>query len=91
MSWKRQYTVEYRAFSGDDGTETRKVYIPMIEDLSDLLTIEILNLVFLYGQNEFQPIKNKRSVSVGDVIIIDENRKYQVDQFGFTPYQEEKN
>lgn len=87
--WKRRYVVEYRAFRSDDGTETRNVYIPEVEDLTDLLTIDILNLIYQYGQNEWQFIPNKRSVSVGDIIVIDQARKYRVDCVGFTPYLEE--
>ena len=30
----------------------------------------MLNLAFQYGQNDFQPIKDRRSVSVGDIIVL---------------------
>jgi hypothetical protein len=43
---------------------------------------EICDLVFHYGQNDFQP-KPIESVSVGDVIRLGEGR-FRVDSIGFT-------
>jgi hypothetical protein len=64
--------------------EIRKVDVPADELTGD--TISDCELVFKYGQNDFQPQENCRSVSVGDVIRIPvgENIKlYKVAMVGF--------
>ena len=42
---------------------------------------EKLNMIYMYGQNDFQP-KSTPSVSVGDVIFFDDD-KYIVKRMGF--------
>lgn len=70
---------------GDPG-ETRTVTVPDNEWTTD--TNKTLELVFHYGQNDFQP-QNHPSVSVGDIIELD-NVRWLVRPFGFlglTPEQ----
>lgn len=51
---------------------------------ADTVSIEdILEKIFHYGQNDFQPIKGSPSVSVGDIIYFLE-RKFKVESVGFT-------
>lgn len=48
---------------------------------------ELLEAVFYYGQNDFQPDTSSPSVSVGDVIEIgcgNQSAFYRVDSAGFT-------
>ena len=59
----------------------RLVTVPAEEIKNDL--DELLEQIFYYGQNDFQPSKRHRSVSVGDVIRIFGNL-YRVDDFGFS-------
>jgi hypothetical protein len=49
----------------------------------DLTLPQRLDRVFYYGQNDWQPVRQRPSVSVGDVIRLDGNR-YTVDPAGFT-------
>lgn len=57
--------VELRAFQ-DDGM--RPVVVPIHEwDKATTLSAK-LEVVFKYGQNDFQPLPSFRSVSVGDII-----------------------
>jgi hypothetical protein len=49
----------------------------------DLTTDQKLDHIFYYGQNDFQPLGNHCSVSVGDVIRL-EGKRYRVDAVGFT-------
>jgi hypothetical protein len=59
----------------------RQVEIPQDEFLMAEDELAILELVFKYGQNDFQP-KPFASVSVGDVIRF-RGRRYAVSAFGF--------
>lgn len=52
-------------------------------------TDAILNLVYHYGQNDFQPIYNKPSVSVGDVIELD-GKYWMVAPIGFKSITQEE-
>lgn len=54
---------------------------------TDLTTDEKLDHIFYYGQNDFQPATNRRSVSVGDIIRL-EGRRYRVDAVGFNEIPE---
>lgn len=58
--------------------------IRMVEVSDDLWTDDVqknLDLVFQYGQNDFQP-KNHPSVSVGDIVELD-NQFYLIRPIGF--------
>lgn len=69
----------------------RKVTIPDAEigtdDQFNLTTEDVLDLVFKWGQNDFQPQHNLPSVSVGDVIRIPDGcggwDAYRVEPVGF--------
>lgn len=68
--------VEMLAFGNG---EIREVEVPDGEVTSDV--DQMLELVFHYGQNDFQP-KNHPSVSVGDVVRLN-NERYAVAGLGF--------
>ena len=75
-------TIEVIQFNFNKG-QTRKVEIPTeSNELND-----ILNEVFHYGQNDFQP-QNSPSVSVGDVILFNDER-HVVKGFGFEKLTDE--
>ena len=85
--------VEMQAF-GD--TKIRTVVIPAAEGVGqatespfwrDLTRDQKLDHIFYYGQNDFQPVANHRSVSVGDIIRL-EGKRYRVDAVGFTEIPE---
>ena len=59
--------------------EIRTVEIPDREYKDDY---DILETVYYYGQNDIQK-QNTRSVSMDDIIVID-NNEYKVDLIGFT-------
>ena len=63
-----------------NGGVIRNVKVPT-EKLKDLEKHLILELVFHYGQNDFQP-QDHPSVSVGDIILYNEER-WMVAGFGF--------
>lgn len=67
-----KFEVEMLAF---EGGKIREVEVPDDDE-------RLLNLVFHYGQNDFQPLPIC-SVSVGDVIRLG-NRKFRVDSLGFS-------
>lgn len=71
-------------------TETRSIDIPR-EEITNVLATEdnivdrILDLTFKYGQNDFQPVSGRRSVSVGDIIEVEVWEEFwRVDSIGFT-------
>jgi hypothetical protein len=81
---------------GLGGEKIRTVVIPVAEGVSqttespfwrDLTTDQKLDYIFYHGQNDFQPVANQRSVSVGDMIRLEGNR-YRVDAVGFTDIPE---
>jgi hypothetical protein len=80
------FKVQMLAF-GNPG-EIRIVDVPenrfIMEDYHDkrVSLDECLQIIFYYGQNDFQPRKHP-SVSVGDVIEFD-NKKYRVEMVGFS-------
>lgn len=85
-----QFKVHMLAF-GNPG-EIRIVDVPenrfIMEDYhNNIVSLdECLQIIFRYGQNDFQPKKHP-SVSVGDVIEFN-NKKYRVDMIGFSEVQE---
>jgi hypothetical protein len=84
------FKVQMLAF-GNPG-EIRIVDVPenrfIMEDYHDkrVSLDECLQIIFYYGQNDFQPRKHP-SVSVGDVIEFD-NKKYRVEMIGFSEVKE---
>ena len=74
--------VQVKLFRFGNG-KSRTVQIPSINGSKT----EILNEVFHYGQNDFQP-QDLPSVSVGDVILIG-GEKHLVKGFGFEPISDE--
>jgi hypothetical protein len=85
--------VEMQAFGGG---RIRTVVIPVAEGAGqttespfwrDLTTDQKLDHISYYGQNDFQPVMNQRSVSVGDVIRL-EGKRYCIDAVGFTEVPE---
>jgi hypothetical protein len=85
--------VEMQAF-GD--LKIRTVVIPAAEGVGqttespfwrDPTTDQKLDHIFSYGQNDFQPVANHCSVSVGDIIRL-EGKRYRVDPVGFTEIPE---
>jgi hypothetical protein len=60
------YKVHMLAFM--DG-EIREVVIS--DDFLPCHTKELLELIYRFGQNDFQPVENRCSVSIGDVAEID--------------------
>lgn len=76
--------IQVQQFRFNDG-QYRNVEVPTSEITSDVFSV--LDLVFHYGQNMFQP-QNAPSVSVGDVINYD-RRYFIVAGFGFTEIKSE--
>lgn len=75
-------TIAFRVFLTSSALSwgTRFVDVPRGEVVaSDLETLEA---IFMYGQNDFQPVAGKPSVSVGDVIEF-ERKLYLVKPVGF--------
>jgi hypothetical protein len=81
--------VEMQAFGGG---RIRTVVIPVAEGpgqatesafWQELTTDQKLDHIFYYGQNDFQPVPNHCSVSVGDIIRL-ERKRYRVDAVGFS-------
>lgn len=59
------------------------------EVLSDQEINSLLSMVYRFGQNDFQP-QDKRSVSIGDVIDLEENGLWFVSSYGFKPILEKE-
>lgn len=66
----------------EEQTLFREVNVPDKELESAKSVEEKLELIFRYGQNDFQPIEFSPSVSVGDQILYD-NKRYLVKFTGF--------
>ena len=66
--------------------EIREVEIP--DDLKNITDDELFEKVFHYGQNDFQPVEGRCSVSAGDVIHYD-GRKCFIAMTGFEDLSEE--
>ena len=54
---------------------------------NNLDTHQKLDQIFYYGQNDFQPVPNHCSVSVGDIIRL-EGKRYRVEATGFAEVAE---
>lgn len=66
----------------DNQIKFRDVKIPK-EDLIKATSIhEVLETIFKYGQNDFQPVKGSPSLSVGDIIYWS-GHKYSIEPVGF--------
>ncbi len=85
--------VEMQAYGGG---RIRTVVVPIAEGVGqttespfwrELTTEQRLDQIFYYGQNDFQPVANHCSVSVGDIIRL-EGKRYRVDPVGFTEIPE---
>ena len=77
----RTFKVHMLAFANGD---IREVNVPV----SELSSVEgNLEKVFHYGQNDFQPHPSLPSVSVGDVIEMDDE-KYRVEPVGFSKLED---
>lgn len=77
----RTFKVHMLAFANGD---IREVYVPV----SELSSVEgNLEKVFHYGQNDFQPHPSLPSVSVGDVVEMDDE-KYRVEPVGFSKLED---
>ena len=74
----KEYNVEMHAFKNG---EIRKVRVP-VDLSSDDDTHHNLELIYLYGQNDIQPVEDMYSVSVGDIINYNDE-KYRVEMIGF--------
>ena len=74
-------------------TQTRTIDIPA-EDIEAIpfdsqIRDAVLELAFKYGQNDFQPISDRRSVSVGDVIEFEAWGEFHlVESLGWTKVSE---
>ena len=69
--------VKVKLFAHGDG-KIRNVEIPSIDGTKE----DVLNRVYHFGQNVIQPVEGRVSVSVGDVIFINDE-KHIVKDFGF--------
>ena len=77
-----EFKVRLEAFGGNERHAERIVAVPSAE-LRRTTTVEsILDLIWHYGQNDFQPLP-RRSVSVGDVIELHSEAHYRVAPVGF--------
>jgi hypothetical protein len=77
------YRVHMLAFSDNPG-EIREVTVPegsLPQDKNDLAG-NVLDQVFYWGQNDFQPLPHP-SVSKGDVIELEPGKLFMVCSFGF--------
>ena len=77
-------------------TQTRPIVIPDEEikkvPVDENIVKSILELAFQYGQNDFQPVPNRRSVSVGDIVEITdktETRYFKVESIGWSEVDKE--
>jgi len=76
-------SVELRAFARHESMiKVRPVAIDIQEFLEAESLEEQLELIFMYGQNDIQPVYGAYSVSCGDVIVVGE-RKFKVIGAGF--------
>ena len=80
-----KYTVHMLAFH--EPPVERTVDVPDNEIVQD--TDHILERIFYYGQNDFQPVADTCSVSVGDVVVLDDTLQ-MVAPCGFKEITEEQ-
>ena len=84
----------YAFANPDDKSEIRHVDLPIYTELPDGLQLDdveldkLLEMVFRYGQNDYQP-QPMPSVSVGDVIQVF-NRYFMVKSMGFKELSKEE-
>ena len=87
--------IEVEMYAFEDGN-IRHVIIPISEGIgqasespywNNLDTHQKLDQIFYYGQNDFQPVPNHCSVSVGDIIRL-EGKRYRVEATGFAEVAE---
>lgn len=76
-------TVELCAFWLVGDPLERAVEIPMEEWTACTSDTARLELAFHYGQNDFKPVADRRSVSVCDVIRLPDGRRFKVAGVGF--------
>lgn len=79
--------VTYRVIQRHPGLCFRNVDVPLsaFEKAADVHAL--LELVFYYGQNDFQPVADRCSVSTGDVIVLRDGRNntwWKVEDAGFS-------
>jgi len=86
----QSFTVILTPFNSNSVTSIRTVEVP-VGELNACRSggaDHTLDLIYQYGQNDFQPRKNQRSVSIGDIIVSQENEFndnefWVVEEFGF--------
>ena len=71
-----ELTIKVHMVANDHGESIRMVRIPADTHMIPVVPVlpgrnDVLDAVFMYGQNDFQPIEMTCSVSVGDVIELD--------------------
>lgn len=69
-----------KAIITSQNNKIRNIEIPDDEVSED--EMELLERVFYYGQNDFQPVKNTYSLSVGDIVVLN-NRLWLVKGIGW--------
>jgi len=80
-------TVTYRVIQRHPHLCFRNVNVPLsaFEKASDVHAL--LELIFECGQNDFQPVPDRCSVSTGDVVVLHDginNSMWKVEDFGFS-------
>lgn len=75
------------AFHKEGAVKTRTIEIPD-DEAEGLNNNQLLDLAFRYGQNDFQPIPNRYSVSVGDIVELPDGSRYKVENIGFSLVKE---
>ena len=78
------------AFHREGPVATRFIEIPDAELPPEDLEppYDVLQLAFYYGQNDFQPLPGRYSTSVGDVIELNDGRRFRVMGAGFKELEE---
>lgn len=83
------FEVELKGFD-KKSNETRNVDVPDNETpeeemfkTEEAAKWSLLNSIWHYGQNDFQPKSNQRSLMVGDVIRA-YGRRFRINNFGFS-------
>lgn len=91
------FAVELVPYRDTDLRETRPVHLPthVVYRLASVAREEsdphaLLEEIYTFGQNDFQPVPHRRSVSRGDVVVLDTDLlpeglrgRYEVDTVGF--------
>lgn len=78
------FKVHMLAYAEDD-TTVRTVTIPEPRMLPEPVDVDhLLELIFEFGQNDFQPQPNCPSVSMGDVVELNDGSFHLVAPFGFS-------